>query len=161
MTIKESPERLALRLETDAGKTLEFFKNLEPEMWLRQVYPGENGWNPRQILAHFVSAETSFEKLIDNILNGGEGASANFIIDQFNDREVGKLAEADPKELLSAFLELRGRTVILVKNMQKSDLAKMGRHPFLGITHLVDIIKMVYRHNQIHLRDIRQSGLFD
>jgi hypothetical protein len=45
--------------------------------------------------------------------------------------------------------------------MQDPDLAKLGRHPFLGITSLEDIIKMVYRHNQIHMREIRRSGIFE
>jgi hypothetical protein len=36
------------------------------------------------------------------------------------------------------------------------DLAKQGRHPFLGTASLSDMIKLMYMHNQIHIRDIRR-----
>jgi hypothetical protein len=40
--------------------------------------------------------------------------------------------------------------------MQPADLANTGRHPFLGWVAVEDIIKMLYRHDQIHLRDLRR-----
>jgi hypothetical protein len=36
-------------------------------------------------------------------------------------------------------------------------LLHQGRHPFLGRAPLSEIIKIIYRHNQIHLREIRQE----
>ena len=44
--------------------------------------------------------------------------------------------------------------VLLVSD---SDLEKIGRHPFLGQTTLREMIKMVYLHNQIHIRDIKNG----
>ena len=42
-----------------------------------------------------------------------------------------------------------------VISLSDADLQKAGRHAFLGITTLAEMIKMVYRHNQIHYRDLR------
>ena len=47
-----------------------------------------------------------------------------------------------------------GATV--VAHMTPEDLPKVGRHPFLGAAPLEDIIKLLYRHNQIHQRDVRR-----
>jgi hypothetical protein len=35
-------------------------------------------------------------------------------------------------------------------------LEKTGRHPFLGVTTLREMIKMIYIHNQTHYRDLRR-----
>jgi hypothetical protein len=43
-----------------------------------------------------------------------------------------------------------------VAGLSEADLQKTGRHPFLGETSLAEMIKMVYRHNQIHYRDLRK-----
>jgi hypothetical protein len=40
--------------------------------------------------------------------------------------------------------------------MQPADLERIGRHPFLGVAPLVEMIKLVYRHNGIHIRDARK-----
>jgi hypothetical protein len=159
--MKETPEKLARRLEIEAGKTVEFFNSLDPELWLTTVYHANSGWNTKQVLAHFVSAEAAFIELIDNIVHGGDGAPSDLVIDQFNESEVGKLVDASPEELLTSFSENRDRTINLVRNIQESDLERVGRHPFLGPAPLLDIIKLVYRHNQIHIRELRHSGLFD
>jgi hypothetical protein len=31
-----------------------------------------------------------------------------------------------------------------------------GRHPFMGQTQLVEMLKMLYLHNQLHFRDFRK-----
>jgi hypothetical protein len=159
--MKETPQRLALRLKTEGEKTREFFLQFAPEMWDKKVYLEENGWNLRQLLSHFVSTEAAFKKLIINIFHGGRGAPEDFEIDAFNKADVAKFGDASPDELLDSFAESRSRIVNLVMSMEESDLAKMGRHPFLGITSLEDIIKMVYMHNQIHMREIRRSGMIE
>jgi hypothetical protein len=58
--------------------------------------------------------------------------------------------------LIDQFKRLRQETIELVLNMNTSDLEKQGRHPFFGMAALEDIIKLIYRHGQIHLRDIRK-----
>ncbi|MCX6068934.1 MAG: DinB family protein, partial [Chloroflexi bacterium] len=61
-----------------------------------------------------------------------------------------------PAELLEQFKAVRGKMIALVASFSETDLEKQGRHPFLGQTTLAEMIKMVYRHNQIHYRDLRK-----
>jgi hypothetical protein len=114
------------------------------------------GWRVRQVLAHFVSSEASFLQLIGDILSGGSGAPEDFDIDRFNRRKVAGMASKGPAELLAQFAHLRQSTVDLVNCLALEDLKKKGRHPYLGVVPLTDVIKMIYRHNQIHLRDLRR-----
>jgi hypothetical protein len=60
------------------------------------------------------------------------------------------------RELLTRFKEYRRKNIDVVENFRSEDLVKTGRHPFLGVAQLEEIIKLIYRHNQIHLRDIRR-----
>jgi hypothetical protein len=172
----DTPEILAQRLQTEGQKVLAFFGDLLPDQWEASVYAEdqaaelsgkehaeppagmeeEAGWRVRQVLAHFVSSEASFLRLIGDILTGGSGAPEDFDIDRFNRRKVADLASQTPAELLAQFAEHRQSTVELVSCLVQEDLKKTGRHPYLGVVPLTDTIKMIYRHNQIHLRDLRR-----
>lgn len=153
----ETPLHLAERLRTDGEKTVQFFRGLAPHDWEAIVYGEGAAWQVRQVLAHFVSAEAANRQVVADIQKGGGGAPADFQIDQFNASEVERLLQATPGELLDAFTGLRQLTVELVGAMDESDLARTGRHPFFGVAPLEEIIKLIYRHTQIHLRDIRRS----
>jgi hypothetical protein len=50
--MKESPERLALRLEIEAEKVVDFFCRLLPDSWQQKVDTEAGGWDARQLLAH-------------------------------------------------------------------------------------------------------------
>ena len=108
------------------------------------------------MLAHFVSTEAAFNRLIRNILEGGEGAPVDFDIDKFNRGEVKKRGHFQIEALMRQFEEYRQDNIRLVSGMREEDLTKKGRHPFLGLTPIEDIVKLLYRHNQIHIRDIRR-----
>ncbi len=38
----------------------------------------------------------------------------------------------------------------MVASISQADLTEEGRHPYLGVAPLTDMIKLIYRHNQIH-----------
>lgn len=155
------PARLAERLRSEGQKTLEFFQDLKSSQWDQQLYTEGSCWSIRLVLAHFVSSEASFFKLFENVLAGGQGAPEGFDIDAYNERKVDQLREMTPTDLLNRFAELRQESAMLVARMSPEDLSRTGRHPFLGVTRLEDMIKLLYRHNQIHLRDIRKVLVSD
>jgi len=150
------PKRFAERLDLEGQKTLAFFRSLTPHQLDQAVYTDGSCWSGRQILAHFVSTEKAFADLIMDVLQGGPGAPEDFDIDIFNQRQVLSL-DLDPPTLLDRFEFLRGKNAGLVRQMQPADLSRTGRHPFLGEASLEEIIKLLYRHNQIHQRDIRRK----
>lgn len=152
----DTPQSLVDRLLEDGQKTSLFFENLSPEQWQTVVYMESSHWTIRQVLAHFVSSEVSFNRLLENILAGGAGTPEDFDIDVYNERKVAQLRNSTVDELLRQYRQARQSNVTLVSSLSPQDLTRQGRHPFLGVAPLTDMIKLIYRHNQIHLRDVRR-----
>ena len=152
----DTPQRLVNRLLEEGEKTRQFFEAMPTVDWDLQVYSDGGQWRIRQILAHFVATEASLQKLVKNILDGGEGTPLDFDLNRFNESRVSRLEDTSPSELLSQFYALRQQTAQLVAGIDPDELQRTGRHPFLGVASLEEIIKLMYRHNQIHQRDIRK-----
>lgn len=152
----DTPQRLVDRLLEEGDKSRQFFEAIPATGWDLQVYSDGGQWRIRQILAHFVAAEASLQKLIKNILDGGEGTPQGFDLNRYNESRVSRLEGSLPSDLLCQFIELRRQTAQMVAQMKPDDLKRSGRHPFLGIASLEEIIKLMYLHNQIHQRDIRK-----
>ncbi|NOY98151.1 MAG: DinB family protein [Chloroflexi bacterium] len=154
----DTPEFLAKRLRAEGEKMSAFFSALTDAQWQRIVYTEGAEWRVRDVLAHFVSAERSFLSLFASILGGGSGTSEDFSVDRFNASQVAKMREMPPAQLMDAFAAVRAEMADWVASLREADLQKTGRHPFLGETTLAEMVKLVYRHNQIHYRDLRKSA---
>lgn len=152
----DTATRLATRLVEESERTVQFFSKLTPEQQSSQVYTEGNCWTVRDILRHLLATEISMYRLVVHILNGGPGTPEDFDINAYNERKVLELGDADTQKLLERFREEREATVQLVSGLSEDHLEKQGRHPFLGTASLSDIIKLMYRHHQIHIRDIRR-----
>ena len=151
----DTADFLAGRLLTEGIKTTQFFKELPASQREAIIYDDGMAWSLEQVLAHLLATEINIYRLLENILAGGEGSPDDFKLDEFNQNEVRKLSGASYDQLISQFLEKRELTTDLVRSLSETELSKRGRHPFLGDTQLADIIKLLYRHPQIHLREIR------
>ena len=152
----DSAIHLAERLQAEGEKSLHFFSSLPESAWETTLYTEGQTWRLHQVIAHFASAEASFGQLIDQILAGGSGAAEDFDLNRFNRSQVSRLQDLSRQELLRRYQASRSENVARVRRLQPADLERPGRHPFLGLTTLAEIIKMIYRHNQIHQREIRQ-----
>jgi hypothetical protein len=142
---------------SEGEKTIAYFKALPPDAWDTQVYTTGSCWNIKQLLAHFLSAERGLTALVRDIITEGGGAPEEFDIDDFNEGEVAGLVDIEIPALLNAFGEARKEFSELVGSLSAQDLDRMGRHPWFGETELRKALKLVYRHNMIHLRDIRKA----
>ncbi len=154
--MNETPEFLAERLRHEGEKTTAFFQGLSPDAWKQVVYAEGGLWTVRQVLAHFVSVEGEMFRLVENIAADGKGAPEDFSIDAFNQREVAALDDVPPPSLIELFQAYRRRTADWTAGLTPGDLEKQGRHPYVGTATLAEIIRLIYRHNQIHQRDIRK-----
>lgn len=157
MRLSAETDKLAERLGRDGEKTIQFFRDLTAEQWNQQVYTTGSGWTVQQILAHFVSAERAFNRLIASIASGGPGAPRDLKIDDFNETEVPQLSSLTREQLIVAFTEARNRSVELTIGLTPADLERKGYHPWFGDMELRPMLKLVYRHNMIHLRDVRRA----
>jgi uncharacterized damage-inducible protein DinB len=151
-----TPAWLAERLKKEGEKVIAYFAALTDEQWHSEVYTEGDIWTIRHVLAHFVTSERGLLKLFKDICEGGAGVSDDFSIDHYNARQQEKAKDLMPQELLAQFAEVRADTANWVSGLSQEDLAKEGRHPFLGQVQLVEMLKMLYLHNQIHFRDFRK-----
>lgn len=155
--MSDTPEFLAKRLRSEGEKMTEYFASLDEAAWMQTVYTEGDEWTIRNVLSHFVTSEKAFLKLFANIIESGSGASKDFDVDRYNARQQEKTEALLPQELLIQYQEIRAKMAAWVETLDETDLEKEGRHPFLGETTLAEMIKLVYRHNQIHYRDIRKG----
>lgn len=148
---------LASRLRQKGEATAAYFRALQPEDWSATVYTEGSAWDARQVLCHFVSAEQSLLVLFENVAAGGEGAPEDFDVDRFNESQVRQMDGLTPDELISRFEACRAATVSFAEGLEEADLDRVGRHPFLGVDRLEAFLKLIYRHNMLHERDIRRA----
>jgi len=151
-----TPTWLAERLKKEGEKVVAYFSALNDEQWGTEVYTEGGTWTVRNVLSHFVTSERGLHKLFQNIIEGGEGASDDFSIDRYNARQQEKTRDLKPRELLEQFVDVRTDLVKWVLKLSQEDLAKEGRHPYMGQVQLGEMLKMIYLHNQLHFRDFRE-----
>lgn len=147
---------LAEHLRKEGEKVVAYFTPLTDEQWNAEVYTEGTIWTIRSVLAHFVTSERGLLKLFKSIREGGPGASEDFSIDYYNARQQEKTKDLMPQELLKQFIDVRANTVKWVSELSDEELTIEGRHPFMGQTQLVEMLKMLYLHNQLHFRDFRK-----
>ena len=148
---------LVKRLASEGLKTLDFFRALHPEDWSRQVYTAGSGWTVSQILCHILNAEQGFHHLISDVLLGGPGAPEDLDIDVYNEERIRAMQCQDMESVLKAFSQARITTMEIVRRMTPDDFDRVGRHPYLGVTTLEAMLKLIYRHVMLHQRDIRRA----
>ena len=152
----DTPQALANRLRDEGARVIDFFNNLSQDQWEGFVYMQNSVWNMHDLLAHFVSSEIGRKKLIVDVAGGGEGAPPDFEIDRFNQHEVDRLSVESNLKLLHRFNQERNLLIKFVSALRPQDLDNIGNDPFLGEVPLAEMIKLTYRHLQIHLRDTRR-----
>ncbi len=148
---------LADKLTSEGERFVAFFSGLTDAQWQTEVYTEGTTWTIRNILSHFVTSERGLVKLFEQIRQGGAGAADDFSIDRYNAAQQEKTRDLSPQELIEQYKSVRATSVTWVRGLQELELETVGRHPFLGMTTLREMIKMLYLHNQLHYRDLRKA----
>jgi hypothetical protein len=147
---------LAEKLKSEGEKFIRIFSALTDDQWLAEVYTEGETWTIRDVLSHFVTSERGLVKLFESIRQGGTGAADDFSIDRFNASQQVKTKDLSVVELLEKYKSVRAETITWVSGLKDEELEIEGRHPFLEMTTLREMIKMLYLHNQIHYRDLKK-----
>jgi len=147
---------LAEKLKSEGEKFVGIFSGIADEQWEAEVYTEGATWTIRNVLAHFVTSERGLVKLFESIRLGGTGAADDFSIDRYNASQQEKTKDSTPAELLETYKEIRANTVTWVSGLKEDELELKGRHPFLEVTTLREMVKMLYIHNQVHYRDLKK-----
>lgn len=145
------------KLEKNVADSITFFKSLKPEELDVKVYPDDESWTVKQILAHFVTIERSMQWLFKNILSGGSGSPEDFDFEKYNRTQPKKFFGLTLDELIGQFRLVRQDTVAIVSGMKENDLDREGLHAFHGHGKLERFICWAYEHVDIHENDIRKA----
>ena len=152
-----TPTMIADRLTKEGEKVVAYFSAIDKDQWTAEVYTEGDTWTIRHVLSHFVTSERGLHKLFESVRQGGPGASDDFSIDHYNARQQEKTRDLTPQELLDQFVDVRAALVKWVLKLSPEELELEGRHPFMGQVTLIEMLKMIYLHNQLHFRDLRKS----
>lgn len=147
---------LADKLKSEGEKFFTLFAGLTVDQWTSEVYTEGETWTIRNILSHFVTSERGLLKLFERIRTTGEGASEDFSIDRYNAAQQQRTKDLSPQELMEQYKAIRSDSIAWTLSLAESDLEKVGRHPFLGMTTIREMIKMLYIHNLRHYRDMKK-----
>jgi hypothetical protein len=124
-----------------------------PDHWVR-TNEGENSWSAFDIVGHLVYLERAdWMPRLQIILESGE-ARAFDPIDRF-----AQLKESQDKslaKLLDDFARLRNANLaaLQVLNLRRSDLARRGSHPALGVVTLSELLATWAAHDLTHLHQL-------
>jgi uncharacterized protein (TIGR03083 family) len=149
------PELIQKRLRDEGDKLLALFDGLTPAQWQTVIYTDSMTWTLKDLLAHQIAAEREFQFYGRDVLNGGPGAPEGFVINEFNNRSVAAQADRTPPQLIEDFRAVRRDSIDLVMLIRPDQFTWQGRHPFFGLITMEDFFKLIYRHNMMHVRDIR------
>ena len=147
---------LAEKLKLEGEKIYAIFSAFTDDQWNAEVYTEGTTWTVRQMLSHLVTSEGGLIKLFERIRLGGEGASTDFSIDRYNAAQQARNKDLAPLEILAQYKEVRANSIAWVSGLKDEELEIKGRHPFLDITTIREMIKMIYIHNQTHTRDMKK-----
>lgn len=148
---------LADKLKAEGEKFYSLFAGLADDQWTSEVYTEGETWTIRNVLSHFVTSERGLLKLFERIRTTGEGASEDFSIDRYNAAQQHRTKDLPARELLEQYKEVRSNSVAWVAGLKEEELEIRGRHPFLSMTTIREMIKMLYIHNQTHYRDMKKA----
>ena len=147
---------LADKLRSEGDKFAALFAGLTDDQWQSEVYTEGETWTIRNVLSHFVTSERGLVKLFEQIRLGGAVSSDDFSIDRYNAAQQQRTKDLSPQELLEQYKEVRDTSIAWTLSLSELDLEKQGRHPYLGMTSIREMIKMLYIHNQVHYRDMKK-----
>jgi hypothetical protein len=149
---------LVRRLVEEGKALLSELEAQASETWAASVYPAAGGaWTVHNILAHLVSAEGHIRRMMADIIAGGSGAPSGVDVDAANATEVASLSTFSPADLIDKLRDSRATTVMMVAAFSDGDLDRQGNHPLLGQMALEDFVKLVYRHDKMHMRDVQRA----
>ena len=152
--MSERITHLVNRLHQKRDEAMSYFETITDPTMLVYTDPD---WDIRTVYMHLVWSERGLLRLYQNIAEGGEGASTEFDINRYNDSQAGKTAEVPWEQIAPQFEAARAQTIAWVETLDESVLDRVGRHPFVGEDTLERLIKVLYIHPNLHIKDIEAA----
>lgn len=157
LIMSEKSNQLVEKLISDGEKTVAFFRGLPDDTWNKQVFEEGGMWKIRDVFEHLLISEHSLRRLFENVLKTGQGAPEGYDVNAFNKERTGRFASLSRDELFALYDETRKKTVDFTRQLTDEQLAVRARHPAMGDSSLEDMLKLIYLHHQMHVRDVKKG----
>ncbi len=149
-------EPRAAELNANRETFTEFLRGLNDSQ-LNQSNASED-YSPRQVLAHFVGADTSMLRMAKNwIAEQDNRLRPDFDRDFFNRRQQEKRAGQSLDELLAEWEQSHRDLIALMETVTAKDLEKRGDHPQAKDTTLRHLFLIITTHEADHIRQVQAA----
>jgi hypothetical protein len=148
---------LADKLLSEGERVLAYFGSLPADVWAKPIYSEGPGWKVRDTFEHLIISEETLQLLYESILREGRGVQEGFNTNQFNAEHTGDLLSMSLDDLASRYSVIRRRTADFTRALSDEQLTIRARHPGLGDSTLEEMIKLIYIHHSMHMRDVKRS----
>lgn len=155
--MSDRKEVVVKKLEEVRAALLDTAATITAEQWEQKVFSESEEWQVLDLFRHVVSAEHSMTRLIENIRDGGEGASPDFDLTRWNDRGVQKARHKTIGDLTADLAQNRAYLLGVIESLGENDWDKNGRHGSMRIMSIEEILHLIADHEERHMADIRRA----
>lgn len=144
-------------LDNSMAKFETVVNNLKEEDLNLQVQDKEGGWTVIELLRHVQNSERGMTGTINAVLEGGEGAPADFDLKRYNAKTLEKMGDLTLEEIKSNMIKYRARTLEVLESVTKDDWEKTGRHATLDIFTVKRFFEIISWHQRHHMKVIQEK----
>lgn len=155
--MSDKKETLYQKLDGSRQSLLALVDGIEAEQWQTAVYGDGATWSIADMLRHLNDAERGMTRLMGNIRDGGEGASADFDLARWNASRVEKAKDKSVTELLASMAQNRDSLKAFIASLNEEDWGKEGRHGSGRIMTVEAICNLIAEHEVSHVNDIQAA----
>ncbi len=150
----ESPSALQAILRATPAALNSMCKALDLQIWTLGRQPGE--WSPTEILCHLRDVDTELNlPRLRKILSEHNPFLPGVNSDQWaSEREYIK---QDGQSALKHFVRDRMKVLDLLQTLSNHDWGRPARHSIFGPTHLKELVAFMAGHDQLHLRQMKET----
>ncbi len=111
-------------------------------------------WTVSDHIKHACNSERGLLWVLNNILEGGEGASSEFDLDKYNASNRNKMNDTTISDMIDEFKIQREATLELVKTITENSLRLKGRHASQRIFTVAEMLLIIAIHPLHHMKEI-------
>jgi uncharacterized protein (TIGR03083 family) len=150
-------EKVLEKLAKIRQELLDLVAEVDEAGWERKVWSESEEWRVSDLFRHIVGAEPSMAKLIENIRDGGKGASPEFDLARWNASRVKKTQNKSIDDLTADLAQNRVHLLSVVETLEEDDWDKKGLHGSMQVMTIEEILHRIADHEAHHMEDIRRA----
>ncbi len=147
-------DELTENLDKSMSKFEKLVAHLKPEDLDLQIQNKDGGWSVIEILRHIQNSERGMASIVKSVIEGGEGASKDFDLSQYNTRSNEKMIDMTLNQVVENMKKYRDTTISILNSVKEGDWEKEGRHANLNHYPVKRFFEIISWHQYNHLKPI-------